>query len=170
MTASRLRGRPPKLPNDVELLKREAAGLSHAEIAAEFDVSRQAVTKRFNAMEKYARQEYREVAKLLPWDLTIHPERDAISKDESFMGLRAWVRQRLGYKVSARSELALRVFWAHLDAGEVLELDPAQGVQWVRRDPERDKDLVVRWPNGVDHDERTKLFRFTAAQSEATPE
>lgn len=162
--------RPPKLPSDVELLKREAAGLSHAEIGAEFDVSRQAVTKRFNKMDRYARQAYRDVTNVLPWDLTDFPDKDALKNSEAFTGLRAYVRQRMGGEVSPRTELALRTFWNHLDAGEVLALDKVQGAHWVRRDPERDKDLVIRWPEGTPQDERMGLFRFTPAQSEATAE
>ncbi|MGQ5602961.1 hypothetical protein [Streptomyces sp. EKS3.2] len=162
--------RPSKLPSDAELLKREAAGLSHAEIAAEFGVTRQAVTKRFNLMEKYARQEYREVTNVLPWDLAQHSDKDGLKNSEAFTGLRAYVRQRMGGEVSPRSELALRTFWNHLESGEVLTLDPVQGARWVRRDPERDDDLVIRWPDDVDQDERTDVFRFSPAQGEATPE
>ncbi len=162
--------RPPKLPSDAELLKLEAAGLTHKEIGVKFGVSRQAVTKRFNGMDKYARQEYRDVAKVLPWDLEDFPDKDALKNSEAFTGLRAYVRGRMGGGVSPRSELALRTFWNHLTAGEVLALDDVQGAHWVRRDPERDKDLVIRWPEDVPQDERMGLFRFTPAQSEATAE
>ncbi|MFB7027170.1 MULTISPECIES: helix-turn-helix domain-containing protein [unclassified Streptomyces] len=162
--------RPSKLPSDNELLKLEAAGLTHKQIAEEFQVSRQAVTKRFNNMDRYARQEYRDVTPLLPWDLTVHPDKDAISKHESMMGLRAFLRQRAQGTVTPRSELALRAFLAHVLAGQVLELDPRRGVQWVRRDEGRDGSLVIRWPEGVPQDERTKLFRFSPGQSEATAE
>ncbi|WP_369272402.1 hypothetical protein AB5J55_22560 [Streptomyces sp. R11] len=155
--------RPSKLPSDAELLKKEAAGLSHAEIAAEFGVTRQAVTKRFNLMDRYARQEYRDVAKVLPWDLASLPAKDVIHNDESFMGLRAFVRQRMGAEVSVRSQLALRTFLNHLNAGEVLTLDPVQGVQWVKRDPQRDGPLAIRWPEGEPWDDRTDLFRFLPA-------
>jgi hypothetical protein len=162
--------RPSKLPSDAELLKKEAAGLSHAEIAAEFGVTRQAVTKRFNLMDRYARQEYRDVAKVLPWDLASLPAKDVIHNDESFMGLRAFVRQRMGAEVSARSRLALRTFMNHVEAGEVLTLDPVQGVRWVSRGSEGDEPLVIRWPEGEPRDDRTALFRFTPAQSDVTAE
>jgi hypothetical protein len=160
--------RPSKLPEDSELLKLEAAGFTHAEIGAQFGVSRQAVTKRFNAMDRYARQEYRDITPMLPWDLTTHPAKDAISKDESMIGLRAFLRQRMNTKVTKRSELALHVFWFHIKAGEVLDLDPVQGVRWVQRDEKRDGSLVIRWPEGVPQDERTELFRFSPAQSTST--
>lgn len=159
--------RPPKLPSDAELLKREAAGLTHKEIADEFHVSRQAVTKRFNDMDRYARAEYRDVARVLPWNIAEHPAKDSIHKDESFMGLRAYVRERMGAVVSPRSLLALRTFRKHVEAGEVLTLDPIQGAQWVRRDSERDESLVIRWPEGVPKDERAALFRFSPDQDEA---
>ncbi|GGU71487.1 hypothetical protein GCM10010275_02000 [Streptomyces litmocidini] len=162
--------RPPKLPEDSELLKLEAAGFTHAEIGAQFGVSRQAVTKRFNAMGRYARQEYRNVTPILPWDLATHPAKGAISKDHSMMGLRAFLRQRMNSKVTARSELALRSFWTHVQAGEVLDLDPVQGLRWVRRDDKRDGSLVIRWPEGVPQDERTELFRFHAPQSATAQE
>lgn len=160
--------RPPKLPEDSELLKLEAAGLTHQEIGKKYDVSRQAVTKRFNAMDKYARQEYRDVTPLLPWDVKTYPAKDAISRDESMIGLRAFLRQRAGNTLTARAELALKVFWFHVQAGEVLNLDPVQGVQWVPRDEKRDGSLVIRWPEDVPRDERTEMFRFAAAQSAPT--
>ncbi|MFE9442505.1 hypothetical protein ACFYO2_26715 [Streptomyces sp. NPDC006602] len=162
--------RRPILPSDTELLKKEEAGLTHREIGIEFGVSRQAVTKRFNAMGKYVRAAYRDATALLPWDLTNHPAKDALRKDESFWGLRAFVRQQMGGEVSKRSELALRTFENHIKAGQVLDLDPVQGVRWVRREPERDGSLVIRWPDDVPQDERTALFRYSPAQSGATAE
>ncbi|WAB08825.1 helix-turn-helix DNA binding domain protein [Streptomyces phage Success] len=130
--------RPRILPSDVELLKLEAAGFSHQAIADQYGVKRQAVTKAFNLMDKYKRQAYKDVTNVLPWDLANHPDKDALKNSESFTGLRAWVRQRMGGDVSSRSELALRTFRNHLEAGEVLSLDPVQGVCWVKRDPERE--------------------------------
>lgn len=160
--------RPRLLPTDVELLKLEAAGFSHQAIADQYGVSRQAVTKRFNLMDKYARQAFKDVTNVLPWDVANYHDKDELKNSEAFTGLRAYVRQRMGGEVSPRSELALRTFWNHLESGEVLTLDPVQGVCWVRREPERDGSLVIRWPEDVPRDERTSLFRYTPAQSEST--
>ncbi|MGW1673278.1 hypothetical protein [Streptomyces sp. NPDC002324] len=162
--------RKPILPGDTELLKLEEAGLTHSEIGKRYGVSRQAVTKRFNAMGKYVRAAYRDATAVLPWDLASHPARDSLRKDESFMGLRAFVREQMGAEVSERSALALRTFHNHIKAGEVLDLDPVQGACWVRREDERDGSLVIRWPEGVPRDERTALLHYTPAQSGATAE
>ncbi|MFE6226885.1 hypothetical protein [Streptomyces sp. NPDC057854] len=157
--------RPAKLPGDSELLRLEAAGLTHAEIAARYDVSRQAVTKRFNQMDRYPRQQFRDVTAVLPWDISTYPAKHEITHNESMIGLRAFLLQQAGSELSGRHTLALRVFTSHVKAGEVLELDPVQGLRWVQRDEVRDGSLVIRWPEGVPQDERTAMFRLPAAQS-----
>ncbi|MEU5577793.1 hypothetical protein ABZ791_10675 [Streptomyces huasconensis] len=150
--------KPRLLPKeDIELLKLEALGLSYVEIAKQYGVSRQAVQKRFGLMGVYVRAAHRSVTEILPWDLSDHPAKDKIKRSESFMGLRAFIRKRVGAEVSDRSELALRTFMNHVRADEVLHLDPVTGPVWVRRNS-KDGTMVIRWPEDVTRDERVQLF------------
>lgn len=150
-------GRPSLLPSDAELLKLDAAGLTHREIGDQYGVSRQAVTLRFNNMGEYAQAARRDVSAVLPWDLTQHPASSTLKNSEAYMGLRAFVRQRLGVETSPRAQLSLKTFLNHLRAGEILDLDPVRGVVWVSRKPQ-DGTLVIRWPADVARDERAKLL------------
>ncbi|MEV6419047.1 helix-turn-helix domain-containing protein [Streptomyces sp. NPDC051662] len=161
--------RKPILPDNAELLKREALGMSRAEIAAEFGVSRQAVAKRFNDMGKYSRGPIQDVTAALPWDIANHPAKKKLWAQQPYLGLRAFLRQRMGAEVSQRSQLALRAFLNHVVQGEVLDLHETQGAHYVPRDPERDGELVIRWPRSVPlDDERKALFRLKVV--EAPPE
>jgi hypothetical protein len=156
--------RRPILPDNAELLKLEAAGLTHSEIAKKYGVSRQAVTKRFNDMGEYRRGPLQDVTAVLPWDVANHPAKAKLWRQQPYVGLRALLRERMGAEVSPRSRAALRAFLNHVQNGEVLNLDDVQGAHYVPRDPERDGSLVVRWPEGVPQDERTPLFHLPAAQ------
>ncbi|MEU9404764.1 hypothetical protein AB0E08_03475 [Streptomyces sp. NPDC048281] len=152
------------LPDNAELLKLEEAGLSHAEIAAMHDVSRQAVTKLFNNMGEYVRGPVQAITDALPWDIAALPAKDRLRDQDAYIGLRAFVREQLGADVSPRSQVSLRAFLNHIANGEVLELDPNHGARYVKRDPQRDESLVIRWPAEVPRDARTDLFRLRAAQ------
>lgn len=156
--------RPRVLPDNATLLMEEAAGLSHTDIAAKYGVTRQAVHKRFAAMGEYRRKQYTSVAELLPWDFAGNPISRKLRQQSGFLGLRAYIRKRLGQELSPRSEEAMRRFLAHIADGKVLELDDVQGARYVERDPERDESLIIRWPEGVPKDERTDLFRYPPGQ------
>jgi hypothetical protein len=159
--------RPRVLPDNAKLLMMEAAGMTHAQIAETYKVSRQAVTKRFNAMGEYSQASNREVTAVIPWDLRNHPGKHRLKDSEEYQGLRAFLRERMGLPVSPRSRLALKWFMNHVESGEVLTLDAERGVRYVPRE-ERDGSLVIRWPEDEPQDERTALFRLRAAQ-EASP-
>jgi hypothetical protein len=146
------------LPSDTELAKLQEAGLSHQEIADRFNVSRQAVTKRFNNMGEFVRAVTRDVAAVLPWDLSQHPAKSKLKDSVHYLGLRAFVRQELGFEVSNRGKRALTTFTNHVRAGEVLELDEVLGFVWAPYVPARDGDLVIRWPKSVPQDDRANLL------------
>ncbi|MCY0941900.1 hypothetical protein [Streptomyces antarcticus] len=152
-----------KLPDNVELLKLQEAGLTHQEIADRFAATRQAVTLRFNEMQKYSRGPLRKVTESIPWDLSDPVLKRKVWSQEPYMGLRAFVQGRLGAEVGRRSELALKAFLNRVTKGEVLCLDSERGVHYVPRDPQQDGDLIViRWPAGVPRDERWRLFELPA--------
>ncbi|MFI2909447.1 hypothetical protein ACG2OD_14475 [Streptomyces sp. PDY-4] len=138
--------------------------MNYAQIAAKYGVSRQAVTKRFNDMGEFRRGEVKTVTAVLPWDVANHPAKAKLANQTAFLGLRAYLRLRLGEKLSARSQTALRIFLQHIEAGEVLELDSVQGARYVERDPETDGSLVIRWPEGVPLDGRSEYFRIDPGQ------
>ncbi|MDQ1016682.1 hypothetical protein QFZ43_003231 [Streptomyces afghaniensis] len=160
--------RPRVLPDNAKLLMLDAAGLTHAQIADEYKVSRQAVTKRFNAMGEYSQASNREVTAALPWDLRSHPAKGRLKDSEEYLGLRAFLRERMNLPVSPRSRLALKSFMNHIERGEVFDLDQVKGVRYVRRE-RRDGSLVIRWPEGVPQDERTALFRLSPAHEASSP-
>ncbi|MFE9660323.1 hypothetical protein [Streptomyces sp. NPDC005955] len=139
--------RPRKLPNDLELLELEAAGLKHWEIGDRYNVSRQAVTKAFNNMDVYRRGAFHAATARLPWDVAAHPAREAIKDSEAFAGLRALVRERMGVELSDRSRRSLRAFFYNVNSGRVLTLAP-EGPVWARR-RDSDGDMVIRWPEGA---------------------
>lgn len=153
-----------KLPDNVELLKLQEADLSHQEIADRFGVTRQAVTWRFNQLNKFSRGPLRKVSECIPWDLSDPRLKRKVWSQEPYMGLRAFIQTRLGAEVGRRSELALKAFLNRIAKGEVLTLDPEHGVHYVQRDPERDGALVIRWPAEVSRDERAKLFERDAGE------
>ncbi|WP_338781754.1 hypothetical protein [Streptomyces sp. DG1A-41] len=139
--------------------------MTHQEIADIYGVTRQAVTKRFNLdMGEYKRGRLQDVTKALPWDLAAHPAKSKLKDQESFLGLRAFLRAKLGITLSDRSKQALRAFLNHIMSGEVLTLDDAQGARYVRRDVRDIPDLVIRWPEDVPRDDRMGLFRLSPAQ------
>ncbi|MGN7135816.1 hypothetical protein [Streptomyces pseudogriseolus] len=145
----------------------EAAGLSHEQIAEMYGVTRQAVTKRFGDMGEYRRAQFQDVNALLPWDVAHHPLKHKLKQQSGYLGLRAFLRKQLGQTLSPRSQAAMRRFLAHVEAGEVLDLDEIQGAHFVKTDQMRDGSLVVRWPLGVPKDERSELFRYVPGQGEA---
>ncbi|MGW2919511.1 hypothetical protein ACWDBF_16810 [Streptomyces angustmyceticus] len=153
------------LPDNVDLLKLEEAGLTHAEIAKQYNVTRQAVTWRFTNMGEYKRGPLQDVTANLPWDLANHPAKEKLWRQQPFLGLRAFVRERLGAEVSPRSQLALRAFLNRVEKGEVLAVDAAKGAHYVDRDPLRDGSLVIRWPDEVPKDGRAMLFELAAGQT-----
>ncbi|MFJ8930609.1 hypothetical protein ACIRLA_28900 [Streptomyces sp. NPDC102364] len=156
------RGRPRKLPeSDLELLKLEAAGHTHREIGAKFGVSRQAVTLRFNQMGEYVQAARKDVSAVLPWDLSQHPASSKLKDSEAYIGLRAFVRQRLGLELSARGQLSLKTFLNHVRAGEILSLHAVHGFEWEPWDSARDGDIVIRWPEGVPRDKNAELLTRT---------
>ncbi|MER6086548.1 hypothetical protein [Streptomyces bluensis] len=157
-------GRKPLLPDNAQLMKLESAGLSHEQIAEKYGVSRQAVTKRFNDMGEYSQRPLQDVTAALPWDIASYPSKDKLKHSRAFLGLRAFLRERMGFEVSAeRSREALRVFLDHVQAGEVLELHPGEGARYVSR-RKSDGSLVIRWPDDVPEDARTDLFRLPPGQ------
>ncbi|MGI5196946.1 hypothetical protein ACQEVY_25505 [Streptomyces sp. CA-288835] len=155
------------LPDNAELLKKVEAGMTHEDIAKEYGVSHQAVTKHFNSMGEYRKGPQSDVTSVLPWDLSNHPQKQKISCQRSFLGLRAFLRERMGLEVSRRSQQDLRAFLNHVERGEVLELDDAEGARYVQRDPVRDGSLVIRWPAKVPKGDRTDLFHWEAGQDVA---
>ncbi|MER5883100.1 GcrA family cell cycle regulator [Streptomyces sp. NPDC001941] len=153
--------RRPILPGDTELAKLWEAGLSHAEIARQFGVSRQAVNKRFNRMGVTPRAGQLTVTDILPWDLASFPQKGMLRQQEPYIGLRAFVRKRIGENLSARSELARKSFVAQIGKGLVLDIDPSVGAHYVKRDPKRDGTLVIRWPEDVPRgEEATNIFQI----------
>ncbi|MEU5957572.1 hypothetical protein [Streptomyces sp. NPDC047525] len=161
------RGRPSILPSDKELLKLEAAGLTHQQIGDEYGVSRQAVTKRFNTMGLFVQAIRRDVSVVLPWDLSQVPNRSKLKDSVTYIGLRAYVRDQLGAEVSPRAERALKTFVNHVQAGEILELDSTEGLRWATYAPEQDGDLILRWPESAKKDKRVNLFRRSELCTEA---
>ncbi|MGW0575789.1 hypothetical protein ACWD25_07420 [Streptomyces sp. NPDC002920] len=157
------------LPDNAELLKLEEAGVSHAEIAAEYGVSRQAVTKLYNNMGTYLTEPVvQDVTSALPWDLAKLPAKSKLRDQDAYIGLRAFLRQQMGAEVSPRSQVSLRAFLNHVADGEVLELHRDHGARWVKRDPVRDGSLVIRWPEDVPQDHRTDFFRLRPVQEHSS--
>jgi hypothetical protein len=104
------------------------------------------------------------VAAVLPWDVANHPAKERLWSQQPYLGLRAFLRDRMGLEVSPRSQIALRAFLNHVRAGDVLALDDAQGAHYVPQDPAKDGALVIRWPEGVPRDERVGFFEFAPGQ------
>ncbi|MFD8018933.1 hypothetical protein ACFV6G_00690 [Streptomyces lavendulae] len=153
-----------KLPDNVQLLMLQEAGKTHQEIADEYHTTRQAVTWRFNEMEKYSRGPLRQVTESIPWDISDRDLKRKVWKQEPYMGLRAFVQSRLGAEVGRRAELALKAFRNRVSRGEVLALDAERGVHYVSREP-ADGNLVIRWPADMPQDdEQVKLFELEAPE------
>ncbi|MFJ3634642.1 hypothetical protein [Streptomyces sp. NPDC090112] len=156
-----------KLPDNVQLLMLQEAGKSHQEIADEYRTTRQAVTWRFNEMEKYSRGPLKQVTESIPWDISDRDLKRKVWKQEPYMGLRAYVQTRLGAEVGPRAELALKAFRNRIARGEVLALDPVRGVHYVPRDPS-DGNLVIRWPADVPRDDdRAALFELPQPEADS---
>lgn len=147
------------LPDNAELLKLEEAGLTHQEIAERYGVTRQAVTWRFNDMGEFKRGKLQDVTEAMPWALSDHPAKKALWKQAAFLGLRAFLRERLGMDVSDRSRQALKAFLNRVENGEVLTVED-RGACYVARDRDLDGDLAIRWPADVPKDERVELFEL----------
>ncbi|MFD7605166.1 hypothetical protein ACFWAN_32625 [Streptomyces mirabilis] len=148
-------------------MKLEEAGFSHAEIARRYDVSRQAVTKLYNNMGEYSRGPVRDITDALPWDIARHPAKEKFRDQDAYIGLRAFLRLKLGAEVSRRSQVSLSTFLNHVQNGEVLELHPVHGARYVKRDPMIDGSLVIRWPEDVPQDDRVDLFHCPAGKASA---
>lgn len=150
------------LPDNLQLLKHEEQGMTHQEIADLYRVTRQAVTYRFNAMGEYKRGNLSGVSESLPWDFSAYPPelKRKIWSQDTFLGLRTYVRLQLGETVSRRAQLSLRAFLNRVRSGDVLAVDMERGAHYVPRDVVRDGSLVVRWPEGVPRDHRVSLLQL----------
>ncbi|MFB7782057.1 hypothetical protein ACFC1D_04970 [Streptomyces vinaceus] len=148
------------LPDNYRLLALEEAGLSHQQIADRYNVTRQAVTWRFdNHLKIKKRAHFQEVTSLMPWDVASHPAKDRLKGQAAFLGLRAYLRRRLDMEVSPRSEQALKAFLNRVSHGEVLAVGDT-GAHYVSREA-ADGNLVIRWPAGVPrYEERVELFQL----------
>ncbi|MGW6597899.1 hypothetical protein [Streptomyces sp. NPDC055036] len=134
------------LPDNLELLKLEAAGLSRAEIAKKFKVTHQAVSYRLGKIGEHKRiSGVSKAISLLPWDLSQRDNKKKLAGQASFAGLRTLLRARLGEDVSDRAREDLRAFLNHVSTGKVLTLDDRLGFIYIPRE-EFDGNMVIRWP------------------------
>ncbi|WP_030386517.1 hypothetical protein [Streptomyces sp. NRRL S-241] len=152
------------LPDNYELLALDEAGFTHEQIAAQYKVTRQAVTWRFDHHLKIKkRAHFQEVTSLMPWDVAAHPAKARLKQQAAFLGLRAYLRSRLDMEVSPRSAQAMKAFLNRVANGEVLAVGP-MGAHYVPREP-ADGNLVVRWPaDAPRHEERLELFELQVSE------
>ncbi len=131
-----------------------------------YDVTRQAVTKRFNEMEVYKRGDFSKLNRVLPWDFSKYSDsaKRKIWSQAPMMGLRNYVRQQLGEPISARGLESLNAFLRRVSAGEVLAVNAEEGAHYVPRDAEKDGALVVRWPDKEQKDGRAELLKLPKAK------
>ncbi|WP_406305792.1 hypothetical protein OHA61_30805 [Streptomyces sp. NBC_00885] len=139
------------LPDNLTLLKLEAAGKTHDQIAEEYKVTRQAVTYRFNQLERYKKGPKALLLSILPWDISERPDKKRLSNQVGFEGLRNFLKKRTGQDLSPRGQESLRAFLGHMEAGEVLTLDEELGFVYVERVSD-DGNLVIRWPEGEERE------------------
>jgi predicted DNA-binding protein YlxM (UPF0122 family) len=135
-------GRPRTLPDDWVLLQmRDAEGYSEAEIAAEYGVTRDAVSKRFKRMGHPSRQGFRDV---LPWPI---PQRHHALY--AAQRLKAHIKERRGESLSETALKRLRDWQERLQRdGVVLDYtndDSGNPWRYLPRE-ESDNRLVIRWP------------------------
>jgi transcriptional regulator with XRE-family HTH domain len=135
-------GRPRTLPDDWVLLQmRDAEGYTEAEIASNYGVTPQAVSKRFKKMGHPSRSSFRDV---LPWQIT--------SKHHALYAaqrLKAHIKERRGEELSDTARKRLRDWRERLRRDGVVldyrQLDIGDPWQYVPR-TEADNRLVIRWP------------------------
>ncbi|MEU4492609.1 hypothetical protein AB0F96_03855 [Streptomyces sp. NPDC023998] len=148
------------LPDNLTLLKHNAAGMTEPEMAKLYGVSQQAVAWRLNGLGVYKKGRKAPVMSLLPWDISAHPDKKRLSNQNSFAGLRSFLRKKFGEELSDRAEIDLRAFLRHLEAGEVLTFDEGQGFIYVPRSSE-DGNLAIRWPEGHEKPDSRALGMLT---------
>lgn len=142
---------PRVLPDDSVLLReRDFEGLTLTQIAARYNVSKSAVSQRFDKMGRpwgghsgaNAPLDYQAY---IPWDV----DRSHMALDAAIR-LRAHIRYRMGEEVTDAAMKRLRNWWIRLDRDHtVLTYDPERvGSPWHYEPRETlDGSLVLRWPN-----------------------
>jgi len=148
------------LPDNLTLLKHDAAGMTEGEIAAKYGVSQQAVAWRLNGLGVFKKGRKAPVMALLPWDLSARPDKRKLSNQNGFAGLRSFLRRKFGEELSTRAQVDLRAFLGHIEAGEVLKLDEQRGFIYVPRS-DADGNLVIRWPEGQERPDSKTVSMFT---------
>jgi transcriptional regulator with XRE-family HTH domain len=137
-------GRPRTLPDDWVLLQmRDAEGYTGKEIASRYGVTPQAVSKRFQKMNRPGQLNLREI---LPWQVR---ERD--QGLYAAMRLVSQIKERKGEELSDTSLKRLRSWQERLRRDQVVldytQVDVGSPWQYVPRIAE-DHRLVIRWPAG----------------------
>ncbi|MFI9202623.1 hypothetical protein [Streptomyces sp. NPDC053048] len=145
------------LPDTETLLKLRGEGWTQPQIAKRFGVSQQAVSERLNRAKVFTKGPKSTVTSAIPWDLSERSDRHRISKLSPYLGIRTFIKMKLGEALSGQERKHLRAFLGHVKSGEVLDLDE-QGFLYRKRLPS-DGSLVIRWPEGVEKDPAvTALF------------
>ncbi|MFE9999817.1 hypothetical protein [Streptomyces avermitilis] len=141
-----------KLPSDAEMIKLFVLGqLNNREIAEMYDVTPQAVNKRFQKLglerRPYSNDANAEIAKV--WKVLATQGNDSHHSIYSVQTLRLWLRLRLGDReLSDRQRRDAMNFEKRVrEQNVVLAYDPERDkpFSWEPREP-RDDRLVVRYP------------------------
>lgn len=140
-----MRTRPFTLPeNDLILLRdRYQLNLNAQEIAAKYGVTRSAVSKRFNQMNRPFKDPRIVVVDALPWKIVReHRVLDGAAR------LRAHIKAMKGDELPSAAQKRLDNWWKRLRRDRVvLDYHSDQPSPWVYvRRVETDGDLVIRWP------------------------
>ncbi|MEU5382662.1 hypothetical protein [Kitasatospora cineracea] len=140
------------LPSDAELSRLFVLGAEAADIAAQYDVTPQAVYWRWNNMGLHRLPIAREVNQLIAGVWQVQSSAGAGSHWHSFpcQSLRYYLRLRMGDTLSERQAMeALRFERRLIREGAVLAYSKEEGFTYVPRTPE-DGDLLIKWPDALD--------------------
>ncbi|MFE0773902.1 hypothetical protein [Streptomyces sp. NPDC058861] len=140
------------LPSNAVLAKLHFSGLSDAQIAKRYGVTRQAVNKRLGLMEISSMPEHRAKAHaLVPWDVkTVQYGGGSHHTAYPLEGLKMYLRRLMGDpSLSKRQEADAGRFERKLlkNPGLVLDYDrdSEAGFYWRERTPQ-DGTLIIAWP------------------------
>ena len=155
-------GRPRTLPDDWVLLQmRDAEGHTESEIARQYGVTPQAVSKRFKRMGHPSRVSFRDV---LPWRVT--PKDHALYAAQR---LKAHIKERRGEELSETAHKRLKDWRERLKRDSVVldyrRQDIGDPWQYVPR-TEADNWLVIRWPDDIEPptDVQRRLLEMTTEE------
>ncbi|MFE9455969.1 hypothetical protein [Streptomyces californicus] len=155
-----------KLPSDAEMTKLFVLGkLSNTEIAQMYEVTPQAVDKRWRKLGLERRPITNQANDLIArvWKIKTVQGAGSHHTLSPIMYLRVWLRMRLGDKgLSARQKRDALSFERRIRRDNVvLAYDPGteKGWSWEPREPKDDR-LVIRWPEGEARPPADELIMF----------